>query len=129
MPNPIFDACGDLIERLKAKGYLLSDAQYTMSYYDKPYFFVQYKDLAGNTIYKTFRGDKDESWLVHYAKAIEYIEKLPTIEEGKVQAFQAEVIRVLELGRSLNIDTGMISPIEELVKRLSTNIIEHKKDE
>lgn len=60
------------------------------------------------------------------AKAIEFINTLPSAKQAKLQRFMEKLGRVIDAGQSEGIDVDFLNPLIKTMKRLSENVLTYK---
>lgn len=60
-------------------------------------------------------------------KAISFINSLPDAKTARLHEFLGQLGRVIDSGRSLGIEVDYLNPLTETMKRLSENILTHKR--
>ncbi len=73
--------------------------------------------------YKVMSGSADQA----IEKALAFIAELPDAKTAKLHAFMAKLGAVIDDGRALGVDVDFINPLTETMKRLSENVITHKR--
>lgn len=69
--------------------------------------------------YRCFLGSAEEV----VAKAIHFINELPSAEYAKLYDFMGALGKVIDAGRDLGVDVDYLNPLTDTMKRLSQNII------
>jgi len=133
--NPITDL-DRLKKRLTDKGlvsisvsaYLRPSGEYgSMWWIDIAYKFRD--DGEAQSFNAKERNDPETTGWTHcVAQVDEHINSLPTPEEAEHQEFLKLLARVVEKGKDIGVDGLVLNPLIESMKRLSENVITHRKD-
>lgn len=114
---------------LKAKGYTNATAYVQFDAVSASTCSVSYKDAMGERRYfYTYDNMPHDFAKLAFKRMWENLNELPTAYDSKKQAFHEQVAKMLDQARELGLETGLITPLEELVKKLSENIIVHYKN-
>jgi hypothetical protein len=63
-----------------------------------------------------------------YAKAIAFINKLPSAEDAKLHHFMGKLGNLIDCGKDEGIDLDYLNPLLDTMKRLSENVITYKPE-
>lgn len=101
----------------------------------EPKVQIEFEANAGITLWLKWRKPKGNSWEldlkcfldsdpdIAVAKAMQFIDELPSAEDAKLIEFRTELAKLIDSGRDLGIDLDYINPLVATMKRLSENII------
>jgi len=73
--------------------------------------------------YEWCRGDTFDEAL---AKAVKFIDELPSAEEARLHAFMGKLGSLIDAGRSEGIAVDYLNPLLDTMKRLSENVITYQ---
>lgn len=128
--------CLEIVFALQAKGFYRPsvDFRYASDTDDRG-FFIRYHTRHGGTQHlKAFFDRVDESngpdftYGGYRRRIFAWIEGLKSVEEQDRDDFRAKLARLIDEGREIGIETDFVNPLEETMKRLSENAIEHHKE-
>jgi hypothetical protein len=89
---------------------------------------LEYRTAAGESNKdQFFHGNVDEGFEVLFKRANAFADGLPSIQEAKRNEFIASIGRLIDKGREIGIDVDFLNPLTDMMKNLSTNIIEKKE--
>lgn len=82
-----------------------------------------------NSINESFYPDEECPFDIDQllARFAAFMADLPTVEEAKAADFQKQLVKLVQYGRDVGIETDFLNPLEDMMKKLSTNIITHRK--
>jgi len=73
--------------------------------------------------YQVFVGSPEEAM----TKVLNFIAEMPDAKTARLHTFMAKLGAVIDDGRVLGVDVDFINPLVKTMKRLSENVITHKK--
>lgn len=131
--RPYQEHLNAMAQALRDKGYLTTPRiNLHIESDSRPNVQIYYTDAMDERQYETFFPDTlhdDNDPMTVISDAWHWINyKLQNKHDARRIAFLQQAAKMLDTARELGFDTGMTAPLEELVKRLSENVIEHKKD-
>lgn len=74
--------------------------------------------------YECFLGD---DFAKVHAKAVDFINALPSAEQAKLHHFMGKLGHLIDAANADGIEVAYLNPLVESMKRLSENVITHKK--
>lgn len=86
----------------------------------KPYVYNDWENE-----YQCFAGNDFPELL---GKALAFIGELPTAEQAKLHNFMGKLGKLIDAGRDDGIEISYLNPLIESMKRLSENVITHRKE-
>jgi len=86
----------------------------------KPYCYNEWEKE-----YQHFSGDTVEQAV---AKAIAFINELPSAEQAKLHHFMGKLGRLIDAGKDDGIAVDYLNPLLDSMKRLSENVIDYKPE-
>jgi hypothetical protein len=122
--DEIYAAINPLPAKLSAKGKVKPDVILMVNANAKLCLHMNWKKpYSGNdweTESESFFGETFEA---AHAKAIEYINKLPSGEQAKLHHFMGNLGKLIDAGKDEGIALDYLNPLLDTMKRLSENVI------
>jgi hypothetical protein len=117
----------DLIARMLAKGLVKPDGEFRIIANSESCMMLSWEkegaDRSWDRHYVYHRGDYEKA----LGAAREAIAILPDKATRDKEAFLSKLDEVIALGRKSGIEVDFVNPLVETMKRLSENIITHRK--
>jgi hypothetical protein len=117
-----------LTRSLNELGYVTPDAYFTIGFFNEDCTIrVQYKSSSAF-------GAPEKNYYAHgntfadcLADAKAHIVGMPSIADVRRKDFTVALANLIEMGRDIGIEEGFVNPLADMMKKLSTNIIEEKR--
>lgn len=117
----------DLKSRLSDLGYVNVDAYFAIDFLgDGCCIKIGRRSSAALGSPETNYFAKGDTFAECMRDANEHIDGLPFIGDVRRKEFTAALARLIEMGREIGIEEGFVNPLSDMMKKLSTNIIEGK---
>lgn len=92
------------------------------------------RDMAANVSWRVDAHSKEQNEFIYttydggfndlFDKTWKFVDKMKPIAEARREAFIAAIANLIEQGRDINIDVEFLNPLTDMMKKLSTNILE-----
>ncbi|WP_439398550.1 hypothetical protein ACRQ5Q_14675 [Bradyrhizobium sp. PMVTL-01] len=86
------------------------------------------KPHSGNNWEREYQSAYGQTFEETLAKTINYITKLPSAEDAKLQDFMKRLGKVIDVGKDYGVSVDFLNPLLESMKRLSENAITYVPD-
>lgn len=117
----IHDEMVRLINTMTAKGLEHAGGQYTVRLHSEGQLFLHCGSTSkGDNQGKFFTGD------TKFMVAHEWVADLKSGDDLKLECFIKDLGRLIDKGREAGIEVAFVNPLTELMKSLSSNILEKK---
>lgn len=121
-----------LADAMTAKGLSQAGAKIQVNSHEKEFLVIlKWVDVSkpdhslDRTGYEFIRASTPEEAL---ANADEFISKLPTADETRINQFMGALASVIDLGNQNGVDVEFINPLKVTMKKLSENVITDKRE-
>ena len=116
-----------LTKSLSDLGYVTPDAYFTIGFFnDRCTIRMAYKSSAAFGAPEKSHYSHGDTFAECLADAKKHIAGMPSVFEVRRKDFTVALASLIEMGRDIGIEEGFVNPLADMMKKLSTNIIEGK---
>jgi len=127
MEIEIKNAMTGLRDRLSGLGYVTPDAWFSIGFLGENCCIkIGRRSSAAFGSPETNHYAHGESFAECLEKANEHIDALPPVGDVRRKEFTVALANLIEMGREIGIEDGLVNPLSDMMRKLSTNIIEAK---